>query len=67
MKAMAEDQLSIKILGPTYFGARQVGLRTDKKIDTPADMAGVKLRMPGGDAWQFPERNPTSSDHIRRR
>jgi TRAP-type C4-dicarboxylate transport system substrate-binding protein len=52
-KQMAEDQLGIRILGPTYFGARQVGLITDKKINTPADMAGVKLRMPGGDAWQF--------------
>lgn len=52
-KKMAEDQLGIYILGPTYFGARQVGLINDKKIDTPADMAGIKLRMPGGDAWQF--------------
>ena len=52
-KAMAEEQLGIHILGPTYFGARQVGLRGDKEIKTPADLAGVKLRMPGGDAWQF--------------
>ncbi len=52
-KQMASDQLGLKILGPTYFGARQVGLRGDKKIATPADMAGIKLRMPGGDAWQF--------------
>ncbi|MBX9462392.1 MAG: sialic acid TRAP transporter substrate-binding protein SiaP [Aquamicrobium sp.] len=53
MKQMVEDQLGVKVLGPTYFGARQVGLRVDKKINTPADMAGIKLRMPGGDAWQF--------------
>ena len=52
-KKMAEDQLGIVILGPTYFGIRQVGLRGDKQISTPADLAGVKLRMPGGDAWQF--------------
>ena len=52
-KTMAEEQLGIHILGPTYFGARQVGLRIDKEIKTPADMAGIKLRMPGGDAWQF--------------
>src|SRR5690606_39448904 len=45
--------LGLHILGPTYFGARQVGLINDKKIETPADMAGIKLRMPGGDAWQF--------------
>ncbi|WEJ32989.1 TRAP transporter substrate-binding protein DctP [Devosia sp. SD17-2] len=52
-KQMAEDQLGIRILGPTYFGARHVGLISDKEIKTPADMAGIKLRMPGGDAWQF--------------
>ncbi len=52
-KKMAEDQLGIVILGPTYFGIRQVGLRGDKQVRTPADMAGIKLRMPGGDAWQF--------------
>jgi TRAP-type C4-dicarboxylate transport system substrate-binding protein len=52
-KKMAEDQLGIHILGPTYFGARHVGLISDKKISTPADLAGIKLRMPGGDAWQF--------------
>ncbi|MFV0244203.1 MAG: TRAP transporter substrate-binding protein DctP [Qingshengfaniella sp.] len=53
MKALVEDKLGIMILGPTYFGTRQVGLRIDKQIDTPADMAGIKLRMPGGDSWQF--------------
>lgn len=53
LKKLAEDKLNIKILGPTYFGARQVGLKPKKKISTPADLAGVKLRMPGGDAWQF--------------
>jgi TRAP-type C4-dicarboxylate transport system substrate-binding protein len=52
-KQMAEDQLGVHILGPTYFGIRQVGLKVDKEIKTPADMAGIKLRMPGGDAWQF--------------
>ena len=63
MKKMAEDQLKVKILGPTFFGTRQVGLKPKKKINTPADMAGIKLRMPGGDAWQFLGRslgaNPT--------
>jgi TRAP-type C4-dicarboxylate transport system substrate-binding protein len=52
-KKMTEDQLGVHILGPTYFGIRQVGLRVDKEVKTPADMAGIKLRMPGGDAWQF--------------
>src|SRR3712207_5205296 len=53
LKKMASDQLGIHILGPTYFGVRHVGLKRKKKINTPADMAGIKLRMPGGDAWQF--------------
>ncbi|MCR4264887.1 sialic acid TRAP transporter substrate-binding protein SiaP [Nitratireductor sp. ZSWI3] len=53
LKKMAEDQLGVKILGPTYFGVRQVGLKPEKEIRTPADLAGVKLRMPPGDAWQF--------------
>ncbi len=53
MKRMAEEQLGIHILGPTYFGSRQVGLAVDKKINTPEDMAGIRLRMPPGEAWQF--------------
>ena len=53
MIGRTEEQLGIKILGPTYFGTRQVGLKPEKTITTPADMAGIKLRMPGGDAWQF--------------
>lgn len=52
-KKMAEEKLGIHVLGPTYFGARQVGLKPTKKISTPQDMSGIKLRMPGGDAWQF--------------
>lgn len=63
MKKMVEDQLKVKILGPTFFGTRQVGLKPKKKINTPADLAGVKLRMPPGDAWQLLGRslgaNPT--------
>ncbi|WP_090595138.1 TRAP transporter substrate-binding protein DctP [Pelagibacterium luteolum] len=52
-KQMAEEQLGIRVLGPTYFGARHVGLRGDREVNTPADLNGVRLRMPGGDAWQF--------------
>ena len=63
MKKMVEDQVKVKILGPTFFGTRQVGLKSKKKINTPADMAGIKLRMPPGDAWQLLGRslgaNPT--------
>ena len=53
MVDLADNQLGIHILGPTYFGVRQVGLKPEKKINIPGDMAGIKLRMPGGEAWQF--------------
>jgi TRAP-type transport system periplasmic protein len=63
MKKMVEDQVKVKILGPTFFGTRQVGLKPKKKINKPEDMAGIKLRMPPGDAWQLLGRsigaNPT--------
>jgi TRAP-type transport system periplasmic protein len=62
-KKQAESEVKVKILGPTFFGTRQVGLKPNKKISTPADLAGVKLRMPPGDAWQLLGRslgaNPT--------
>ncbi len=62
-KKQAEDQVKIKILGPTFFGTRHVGLKAKKKINTPSDLSGVKLRMPPGDAWQLLGRslgaNPT--------
>jgi TRAP-type C4-dicarboxylate transport system substrate-binding protein len=50
---MAKDQLGIQIFTPVYFGSRSVNLKPDKKITTPADMAGIKLRMPPGEFWQF--------------
>ena len=63
MKKMVEDQLKVVILGPTFFGTRHVGLKPKKRINVPADLAGVKLRMPPGDAWQLLGRslgaNPT--------
>jgi TRAP-type C4-dicarboxylate transport system substrate-binding protein len=51
MKQMAESQLKIKILAPVFYGTRQVGLKSKKRVATPADLSGVKLRMPPGDAW----------------
>src|SRR5215471_19280663 len=50
---MAKDQLGIQIITPVYFGSRSVNLKPDKSIKTPADMAGIKLRMPPGEFWQF--------------
>ena len=50
---MARDQLGIEVIRPVYFGARQLNLKPNKKINTPADLAGIKLRMPPGEFWQF--------------
>jgi TRAP-type C4-dicarboxylate transport system substrate-binding protein len=50
---LAKDQLGIQVITPVYFGSRSLNLRVDKQIKTPADMAGIKLRMPGGEFWQF--------------
>ena len=49
----AREKLGVVILAPAYYGVRHVNLRGKKRISTPADLAGVKLRMPGGEGWQF--------------
>ena len=51
--AMMEKQMGIKVLAVPYIGTRHVGLKPKKKIMTPADLAGIKLRMPPGEGWQF--------------
>lgn len=53
LKAIAREKLGVEILGTFYYGTRQVNLKGDKEIKTPADLAGVKMRMPGGESWQF--------------
>lgn len=52
-KEKVEKKLGVKLLSVMYLGRRQINLRSDKPIQTPADMAGVKLRMPGSEAWLF--------------
>jgi TRAP-type transport system periplasmic protein len=53
MKKGVEDKLGVKLLSVMYLGRRQLNLRTEKEIKTPADLAGAKLRMPGTEAWLF--------------
>jgi TRAP-type transport system periplasmic protein len=50
---MAKEKLGIQIITPIYFGTRHVNLKPEKEIKTPADLAGIKLRMPPGEFWQF--------------
>ena len=55
-KQKVEDELGVKLLSVMYLGRRHVNLRfsqAEKNVQTPADLAGVNLRMPGSDAWQF--------------
>ena len=50
---MMEDQMGIKVLSVPYIGTRHLNLKPKKKVTTPADLAGIKLRMPPGEGWQF--------------
>jgi TRAP-type transport system periplasmic protein len=53
LKKQTEDKLGVKLISVMYLGRRQLNLRTEKEIKTPADLAGIKLRMPGTEAWLF--------------
>lgn len=67
-RQIARDRLKVEILAPAYYGARHVNLKGDKKINRPEDLAGVKLRMPGGESWQFLGKaigaNPVAIDYA---
>lgn len=55
-KKTVEDELGVKLLSVMYLGRRHVNLRQTRdevNVQTPADLAGINLRMPGTDAWQF--------------
>jgi TRAP-type transport system periplasmic protein len=44
-------KMGIQIIEVSYLGTRQLNLRVARDVKTPADLAGVKLRMPGGPGW----------------
>lgn len=52
-KQRVAEEMGIQLLDTCYLGTRQVNLRTARDVQTPADLAGVKLRMPSSDAWLF--------------
>jgi tripartite ATP-independent transporter DctP family solute receptor len=52
-KARVADGLDLQIIRSQYLGARQLVLREPREVMVPADLAGLKLRMPGSEAWQF--------------
>lgn len=47
------DKMEVTPLATAYLGTRQVMLRDTKDIKTPADMKGIKLRMPASKEWLF--------------
>lgn len=53
ISAKVAEKMDIAILQAAYLGTRQVNLRDPKNVRTPADLAGVKLRMPGSKEWLF--------------
>ena len=50
-RATVADKMGIEILATHYLGTRQVNLRQKRAVKTPADLAGVKMRMPAGPEW----------------
>ncbi len=45
------DKMGIEILATHYLGTRQVNIRQKRSVKAPADLAGIKMRMPAGPEW----------------
>lgn len=52
-KDTVREEMGIELLSVCYLGTRQLNLRSAMDVQTPEDLDGVKLRMPGSDAWLF--------------
>jgi len=53
MFKMVSDKMEVTPLSTVYLGTRQVNLREARNVKVPADLKGVKLRMPGSKEWLF--------------
>jgi TRAP-type transport system periplasmic protein len=53
MFKVVSEKMDITPLSTVYLGTRQVNLREPRNVKTPADLKGVKLRMPGSKEWLF--------------
>jgi len=51
--AEASAETGVHFLAFPYIGARHLSYIGDRRYMTPADLNGVRLRMPGGEGWQF--------------
>jgi tripartite ATP-independent transporter DctP family solute receptor len=52
LKSVSE-RMDITVLGVAYLGTRQLALREPRAVKAPADLKGLKLRMPGSKEWLF--------------
>ena len=50
---LVSQRMDITVLAPLYYGTRQINLRELRQVNVPADLKGVKLRMPGSKEWLF--------------
>lgn len=50
---LVAEKMEVTPLATIYLGTRQVNLREARNVKTPADLKGVKLRMPGSKEWLF--------------
>jgi TRAP-type C4-dicarboxylate transport system substrate-binding protein len=46
------SRMGIVVLDTAYLGTRTVNLRSDRRVNGPADLQGVRMRMPPGAAFQ---------------
>ena len=53
MFKLVSEKMDVTPLSTVYLGTRQVNLRDPRNVKTPADLKGVKLRMPGSKEWLF--------------
>ncbi|MCB1397554.1 MAG: TRAP transporter substrate-binding protein DctP [Rhodobacter sp.] len=49
----AAAETGVHFLAFPYIGARHLSYIGDRRYMTPEDLNGVRLRMPGGEGWQF--------------
>ena len=47
------EKMDVTPLATAYLGTRQLNLRELRSVKTPADLKGLKLRMPGSKEWLF--------------
>jgi TRAP-type C4-dicarboxylate transport system substrate-binding protein len=50
---LVTEKMEVTPLATAYLGTRQINLRDIRNVKTPADLKGVKLRMPGTKEWLF--------------